>query len=231
MWWLRAAFCRLRATAPPAAPQPRPGAVGGRGGGRADAAAARRAQSGAGVGGHAQRNRAARFGIARAGDDRAAGLRIGPVGYLHPHRLQYRFVPPADDDRPAGQRRPQFQQRRRDLLHGPPGSGHRRSAEGGPTEVRARRRQRLRRRARGLDRAHVVARIRRDAGRTVPGPSLRLGRRVGDQRRSKLPGHPALARGLRSDRRVLSGRRTSPAKRAGCCCGWIPPSCRPTRTC
>ena len=46
----------------------------------------------------------------------------------------------------------------------------------------------------GSDRADGVARIRRDAGRAVSGPSLRLGRGIGDQRRSEFPRDPAPAR-------------------------------------
>src|SRR5580658_9140521 len=70
----------------------------------------RRPQSGAGMGRYAQRNRAARLGIPRAGHYRAARLRIRFLGYVHPHRFQYRFISPADDYRPAGQRRPKSEQ-------------------------------------------------------------------------------------------------------------------------
>ena len=80
---------------------------------------AARAQGAARLGGHEKRPGAARLHVARAGDRRAARLRLGPLGHVHPHRLAHHLQSGAEDRRDAGERRPEPEQRRRHLLPRP----------------------------------------------------------------------------------------------------------------
>ena len=65
----------------------------------ADRPAAAHAQSGAGLGRHPQRHRAARVHLARALGDRAARLRVGRLRHVHPHRFEHRGDGSEADDR------------------------------------------------------------------------------------------------------------------------------------
>ena len=99
------------------------------------------AQSRSRVGRHAQRDRAARIGVARAGGHRASRLRIGVVRHVHPHRLEHHLEASAHDRRQAGERRSEPGERGRDFLSRPSGDPAGRAAEGRSAVVRQRRGQ------------------------------------------------------------------------------------------
>ena len=186
------------------------------------------AQGGAGVGGHAQRHRAARFGVARAGGDRAPRLRVWRLRHLHPHRLQHHLEAAADDRRQAGQRRPEPEQRRRDLLSRPSRRAARRAAEGRPAVVRAK----------------TTA---RDSSRLTPRrPPSNRGRNSAScsaRATTATRGTPRTARSSTRIRRFpprstfprcstsptsSTRRRTTRATRSACCCGSTCRRCRRT---
>ena len=169
------------------------GGAGGAAAPRRAAAPAADPQGGAGLGRHPQRHPAARLGVARAGGDRAARLRLGRLRHLHPHRFEHRGDGAEAHHRRAGQRRAQPADGRRHLLPRPSRRADRRSAEARPAEVRPRRRQGLRRRAHRDDRIRRLARVRRAARRPLRRPSVERRHRTGGQRGAGLPGHPALS--------------------------------------
>ena len=184
------------------------------------------AQARARLGRHAQRSVAARIGQPCARRDRAARLRVGPVGHVHPHRLEHHLEDAEEDRRLGGERRSESQQRRRDLLHGPSRGAARRRTARRVAVVRARR-QGLRRRARRAHGIRLVAGVPR-AARRAASTGIRSAARARSSTNARtFPRRSTSRHRSRSPTSSIS-RRITRARRSTCCCGSICRTCRPS---
>ena len=162
------------------------------------------------LGRYAQRPGPARIHRARAGDHRAAWIRVGHVGHAHPHRLERHCEEPQENRRQPGERRTESEQRGRDLLCRPPRRPARCLAERRAPPVRARRAW-VRGGAHRPDRLRVVAGVRRlDWGALRRAPDY--WGRDHHQREPDISRNQTLPARVRLQRRVLSAESVLPRK-------------------